>query len=93
MFDADNTYTPLAHSSALLSYTDDPELDRLMEKGRSTFDREARRQIYSQMAQRLHDEANFLYLYQQTDLYGVSNKLDWEARSDEQLSAADMRLR
>lgn len=93
MFDADNTYTPLVHSSALLSYTDDPVLDGLIDRARSTFDREERQSLYSQVARRLHDEANFLFLYQQQDLYGVNNRLEWEARSDEQLNAAHMRIK
>ena len=93
MFDADNTYTPLVHSSALLSYTNDPELDRLIDAARSTFDPARRQALYRDVALRLNDEANYLFLYQQTDLYGINNRLLWEPRSDEQLHAAAMKLK
>jgi len=93
MFDADNTYTPLVHSSALLSYTNDAETDRLIDSARATFDAARRKALYQQLAQRLHDEANFLYLYEQIDLYGIANRLVWSPRADEQLQAADMALK
>jgi peptide/nickel transport system substrate-binding protein len=91
MFDADNTYTPLVHRSALLSYTADPELDRMIDQARSTFDAGRRGAIYRDISRRLNEEAYFLYLYQQVDLYGINKRLIWEPRSDEQLHAAHMR--
>ena len=93
MFDADNTYTPLVHSTALLSVTSDPELDKLIDAARATFDAKQRLALYTQIGQRLHDQANFLFLYQQMDLYGINKRVIWEPRSDEQLQAAAMKLK
>jgi peptide/nickel transport system substrate-binding protein len=93
MFDADNTYTPLVHSSALLSVTNDPELDKLIDAARATFDAKQRQSLYTQVAQRLRDQANFLFLYQQMDLYGINKRLVWEPRSDEQILVSSMKLK
>jgi peptide/nickel transport system substrate-binding protein len=91
--DADLTYTPVMHSSGLQSNTADPELDRLIEQARTSFDINRRRTAYQQVARRIHDEAYVLPLFQLTDLYGINRRLVWEPRTDEQIRVADMRLR
>lgn len=48
-----------------------------------TVDPERRAPIYREAVRWLHDEAIAIFLYQQGDLYGVSNTVDWKPRPNE----------
>jgi len=43
------------------------------------------RDVINQMLQVMHDDPPWLFLYFQPDFYGVSNRVDWQARRDEQI--------
>lgn len=83
--DAEGTFGPLLYSKAPLSWFSHEEVDRLIDAGRTTVDVNERLDVYRQLISLLDEEAPWLYLYQQMDLYGVSNRIDWEARADERL--------
>ena len=50
-------------------------------------------QMHHRINRLMVDDVPVVPLYQQVDLYGVSKRLDWKARSDEVIRAYDMGLR
>lgn len=63
----------------------DPEIDSLLDQSVGVVDPEVREETFNQLQQRIHDAAPWIFLWGQHDLYGVSNRVDWEPRSDEQI--------
>jgi peptide/nickel transport system substrate-binding protein len=82
-FDADAVYYPLFHWGQPYAYDTSPDLDKLLDDGRSTIDPEKRKAIYSALQKLLIDQAYWVPLYGQYIIEGVNRKLDYEASSDE----------
>ena len=74
----------------LLSNLSFPKLDALIDQGISTMDPKKRQKIYSDAVKIIHEEALWAWTYQQMDIYGVSDRLNWKARTDERLVVFDM---
>jgi peptide/nickel transport system substrate-binding protein len=51
------------------------------------------RRIIDEMLEVFYDDAPWLMLYFQPDFYGVSNRIDWQARRDERVYVWDAKLR
>lgn len=81
--DPDNWVWPNLHSDEPFSNFSNPEVDRLMEQARKELNAEKRKKLYSQLLHLVRDEAPWLFLYQQVDLYGASSRIKWSPRSDE----------
>lgn len=89
-FDADFTINPLMHTGMILSNVSFPKLDGLLDQGISTMDPKKRKQIYSEACKFIKDEVPWGLTYQQIDIYGVNERVNWKARTDEKLAAFDM---
>jgi peptide/nickel transport system substrate-binding protein len=74
----------------LLSNVSFPKLDALIDEGISIMDPKKRLKIYSDAAKVFKDEVPWAWVYQQVDIYGVSDRLNWKARTDERLVVFDM---
>lgn len=83
VFDADALLYDMFHCNSVWSYFCSPELDRLLEQGRSTIDVEARKKIYSQAQQIIREEAPWLFLWGLHGIWGVSNRIAWMPSRDE----------
>ncbi len=83
--EADGMYTFLSTESPY-SYYSNKEVDKLLVEGRTTLDRNKRMKIYKKISEILREEAPIAFLYQQVDIYGVSNKFDWwKPRADQNI--------
>ena len=89
-FDADFTINPLMRTGLLLSNISIPKLDTLIDQGISTMDPKKRLQIYSDAAKVIKEEIPWAWSYQQVDIYGVNERVNWKARTDERLVVYDM---
>jgi len=89
-FDADFTINPLMRSGLLLSNVSFPKLDALIDEGISTMDPKKRQKIYSDAMNVIKEEVPWAWTYQQMDIYGVNERLNWKARTDERLVVFDM---
>ncbi len=89
-FDADFTINPLMRTGKLLSNVSFPKLDALIDQGISTMDPKKRQKIYSDAVKVIKEEIPWAWTYQQVDIYGVSERLNWKARTDERLVVFDM---
>ena len=79
--DADYTYYSLEHSSQQgpagnRSFIADPDVDKLVEEGRSNTDSAAREKIYADLAVKLKEINNNAPLYYSSILVGASNKVE-----------------
>ena len=54
---------------------------------------EETRAVINEMLQVFYDDGPWLHLYFQPDFYGVSNRIDWNARRDERVLLFDARLK
>jgi len=68
------------------------EIDALHEEASSTNDAETRDQLYQQIWAILHENPLSIYLLQQNLLYGLSDRLQWEPRVDDEVLVASMSL-
>ncbi len=89
-FDADYTLSPYFHTGQALSQYSNPKLDALIDQGATTMDKNKRRKIYSEAARVIKDDVPWGWVYQQIDIYGVNERVNWKARTDERLAAFDM---
>lgn len=70
----------------------DPVIDDLHAQASSTTDQELRDQLYQQVWQQLHDNPIHIYLLQQSLLYGLSERVNWEPRPDDEVLIKTMTL-
>lgn len=91
--DAETVYGPLFRTGSNLTTYHNPELDRLFDEAQTIMDEKKRLEQYHRINRLWVQDAAAVPLYQQLDLYGVSRRLVWKARSDERIKAFEMALR
>lgn len=69
-----------------------PEVDELMELGATSLDPAVRAQAYQDVWAILRDNPYAIYLLQQNLLYGLSERLVWEPRIDDEYYVASMSI-
>ena len=67
-----------------------PRVDELINAAETAPDDEARGEAMREVAQIVHDEAPWLFLYEPFSLWGVSDDIEWTARGDDFLFVQDM---
>ena len=86
----DHWVTPNLKSGEPVSQYGNPEVDKLMEQARSEMNSDKRKQLYSQLLRLIHDEAPYIFGYQQMDIYGVNNRIKWTPRGDESIRLTEI---
>ncbi len=89
-FDASQTIIPLLTTDGALSSYSNDEVDSMMEQAQSQGDESQREQTLQEVNQLLHDQAPWIYLNRQYSVYGVRQRLQWQARRDERIDAYAM---
>ena len=92
LLDADRPFSAYYHMGGIGSSNKDAELARLIDAARSETDVAEREALYGQAVQRAYDQAYFLWLLNIEDIYGMSDKLDWQPRVDAKLLVKEMRV-
>ncbi len=92
LFDADNSLYAWFRSGQRFCYYHTPAIDQALDDARAMMDVAAREQLYHATVATLVEEAPFIYLYQQEDLYGINSKLEWTPRPDELIRVYDMKF-
>ncbi len=77
LFDGD-IMTYWAHTGSALSIYSNKEVDKLLDEARATMDPEKRKELYWKLQELLYEEAPVIKAWQQSHIFGVSNRLDWE---------------
>ena len=91
--DADSIYTPLFKTPGIFVNWHNEDFNGMAEQAQSTMDEKKRLEMYHRINKFWIDEMPAVPLYQQIDLYGVSKRVNWKARSDEVIQAYNMSLK
>ncbi|MDP3486374.1 MAG: ABC transporter substrate-binding protein, partial [Bacillota bacterium] len=88
IFDADGTLFSWFRSGQRFGYYQFDaariaQMDNILDEARTILDTKRREELYRQALKMTHDDAAWVPLYQQSDIYGVSNRIQWTPRSDE----------
>ena len=84
MQDADELYNLVSSKGRGLYYKNE-QVDQLFDAGRSTMDPARRKRIYADLARAMVEDASWVFLMQQVDLYATRDRLDWTPRADQWL--------
>ncbi len=90
-YDADRTLFTMLYGGtigggpdqAVFSYFENNAYDKLIIQARETLDESERLKLYHQAQEIVSEEAPWIFLYQQGDVYGVSTDLNWEPVANE----------
>ena len=83
IFDADAILYDVFRCGESWSYYCNKDLDEMIIAGRSTLDQKKRAEIYVKIQKHLFDEAAYLYKWGLRGVWGISNRVDYEAPRDE----------
>ncbi|HJX39383.1 MAG TPA: ABC transporter substrate-binding protein [Anaerolineae bacterium] len=92
LFDADRTLSVLFTSEGSQAAYGNPEVDRLVNEARTETDAAAREDMYHQAVQMIYDDAACVFLLNLDDIYGMSQRLEWQPRIDGRILVKDMTL-
>lgn len=83
LFKADQTYA---------SYGNNKTIDDKIAKAITVVDAKGRAAAYADLQQVLREEAPWVFLWQQHDLYGVASHVEWAPRADEKVWMYDAKV-
>jgi len=87
------TFEPLFKAEATYSsYGNNKVIDEKIAKAVTLVDAKARAAAYADLQKVVHDEAPWVFLWQQHDLYGVANQVEWSPRADEKVWMYEARI-
>lgn len=75
------------------SWYNNPEVDALIDEANVTIDAGRQQEIVSEIQAKMLEDPPFIFLFAYEDIYGVSDQLNWEPRSDEAISAYEASLK
>src|SRR5207253_2563074 len=91
--DAEAIYVPLFKSPGIFVNWHNEEFNRMVHEAKAIMDDSKRLEQYHRINKLWVEETPAVPLYQQLDLYGVSKRVNWKARSDEVIQAFTMSLK
>jgi peptide/nickel transport system substrate-binding protein len=83
LFLADQTYS---------SYGNNKAIDDKIGRAQTLLEPKARAEAYADLQKVVHDEAPWVFLWQQHDLYGVTQAIEWTPRADEKVWMYDAKI-
>jgi peptide/nickel transport system substrate-binding protein len=83
LFLADQTYS---------SYGNNKTIDDKIARAQTIMEPRARAEAYADLQKVVHDEAPWVFLWQQHDLYGVASTVEWTPRADEKVWMYDAKI-
>src|SRR5712664_2110698 len=83
LFLADQTYS---------SYGNNKTIDDKIARAQTLLDPKARAEAYAELQRLVHDEAPWVFLWQQHDIYGVAQSIEWTPRADEKVWMYDAKV-
>jgi peptide/nickel transport system substrate-binding protein len=84
MQDGDELYNLVSSKGRGLYYKNE-RVDQLFDLGRSTMDPAARRRAYGDLAKTMVEDATWVFLVQQVDIYATRDRVGWTPRADQWL--------
>ncbi len=82
LLDADRTFSGYYSCKGRVSSYCNDKVTELIEAGRTETDVDKRLEMYHEVVKLSHDDAAFLFLVNLENIYGLSDRLQWEPRLD-----------
>ncbi len=82
MQDGDELYNLVSSKGRGLYYKNE-KVDMLFDAGRGTMDPAKRRKIYSDLSKAMVEDATWVFLMQQVDIYAMRDRVEWTPRPDQ----------
>ena len=92
MQDADELYNLVSSKGRGLYYKNE-RVDALFDLGRGTMDAAKRRQVYRDLQRAMVEDATWVFLLQQVDIYASRDRLTWTPRPDQWMLFQDATLK
>jgi len=92
MQDGDELYNLVSSKGRGLYYKNE-KVDALFDLGRNTLEPAARRKIYADLARAMVEDATWVFLLQQVDIYAARERVSWTPRADQWLQLHTATLR
>jgi peptide/nickel transport system substrate-binding protein len=92
MQDGDELYNLVSSKGRGLYYKND-KVDQLFDLGRSSMDPARRRKAYADLARAMIEDATWVFLMQQVDIYATRDRLVWTPRGDQWMLFYEASLR
>ncbi len=90
ILDPDRQLSTYYQAGGIGSSNSDAEMSALIDEGRQELDPAARAATYEQAVKIAYDGAYFVWLVNNQDLYGLSERLSWTPRVDSKLLVKEM---
>jgi peptide/nickel transport system substrate-binding protein len=92
MQDGDELFNLVSSKGRGLYYKNE-KVDALFDLGRSTMDAAARKKVYADLARAMVEDATWVFLLQQVDIYASRDRLTWTPRPDQWMPLQDATLK
>jgi peptide/nickel transport system substrate-binding protein len=90
ILDADRQLSTYYQAGGIGSSNSNEALKKLIDDGRSELDATKRGEIYAEAVKIAYDEAYFVWIINNQDIYGLSTRLAWTPRVDSKLLVKEM---
>jgi peptide/nickel transport system substrate-binding protein len=90
ILDADRQLSTYYQAGGIGSSNSNEQLSTLIDDGRSELDPAARTATYQEAVKLAYDEAYFVWLINNQDIYGLSERMQWTPRVDSKLLVSEM---
>lgn len=92
LLDADREMSYIYHKDGMASSNSDEWMAQKIDAARVEADGTARKAIYDEVQQKIHDENYAVPLFNLQDIYGLSERMEWQPRVDAKLMIRDMKV-
>ena len=90
LLDADREASFIYHKDGAAASNSDAEMAAMIDKARVTTDVDARKALYADIFKRGHDLNYTVPLFNLQDIYGMSERMEWQPRTDAKLLIKEM---
>ena len=92
LLDADREASFIYHMDGAAASNSDAEMAAMIEEARVTTDAQARQELYDAIFQKGHDQHYTVPLFNLQDIYGMSERIEWQPRVDQKLLIKEMKV-
>jgi peptide/nickel transport system substrate-binding protein len=92
LLDPDRQLSTFYHRGGIGASNDNADLAQLVEDARSTLDEDERAELYNEAVKLACDEAYFVFLVNNDDIYGLSDRMVWTPRVDSKILLQEMSI-
>ena len=92
LLDADREMSFIYHKDGAAASNSDAEMAAMIEAARTETDAAKRKSIYDQIQQKGHELSYTVPLFNLQDIYGLSERMEWQPRIDAKMIVSEMKV-